>query len=384
MKDVLTLTINGRRFEGWTAARVSRGVDRMATDFVLETTQRWTEESQPWRIDVYDPCVIAIDGETLMTGYVDEVAPRLDADTHRIHVVGRSKTQDLIDCRPDVAGGQFAGYSLAAIARTITGLFNIGLFDYSDGLADNTFSTVAIQRSETAFGFLERLGRLSGVLLSDDVNGNLVLTTAGTTRAPGAIRMGQNALSMSARLAGRDRFSQYIVKAQTPIGGGTVGGIDWSGLGGTPAPTPALAPTVNVNAKAVALDAGVPRFRPRVYVAEGALQGAALQTRANWLAARSFGLGTVAEVVLAGWRQQNGALWTPNQIIAVDLPPLGVNQDLLIIQVVFALDQRGRTTELRLAPISAFTPDPGAVKLHKGRHARAGGSVDWTGMGTAR
>ena len=47
-------------------------------------------------------------------------------------------------------------------------------------------------------------------------------------------------------------------------------------------------------------------------------------------------------------------------------------------------NQRGRTTELRLAPISAFTPDPGAVKLHKQRAARAGGSIDWTGMGTAQ
>ena len=374
--DLLTLTINGRDYSGWTGARVSRGIDRLATDFVVDTTQRWTGQNVPWRIDVFDACVVAIDGVPLLTGYVEEVAPRISEGQHGVQIAGRSKVADLIDCRPDIAGGQFTGYSLAAIARAVAALFGVGVIDQSNGLADNQFSDVTIQRGETAFLFLERLGRLSGVLLSDDVSGNLVLTTAGSSHAAGALEEGKNILTASARLNGRRRFSTYIVKGQTPIGGGNAGIVN--------SPSGAVnqsAPTVQVNVTARATDAGVPRFRPYVYLAESALQGAAMQVRANWLAQMSWGRATEAEVSLAGWRQPNGQLWTPNEIISTTLPTLGVTQDLLIAQVTFVLSETGgRQTMLRLAPVAAYTPDPGAVKLHR-RKKGAGGSRDWAGAG---
>ena len=60
---------------------------------------------------------------------------------------------------------------------------------------------------------------------------------------------------------------------------------------------------------------------------------------------------------------------------------LGVYQDLLIARVEFSLNASGgRTTALHVAPLEAYTPDPGQVKLHKHR-GRGGNCPCWTGAG---
>lgn len=377
--DILTLTVNGREYAGWEMARVARGIDRLATDFMVQVSQRWAGQDQPWRIDVFDECALAIDGQVLLTGYVDDVRPQIMPRFHTVQIVGRSKTEDLIDCAPDIAGGQFSGYSLAAIARAVAGPFGIGVIDQSNGLSANTFADATLQRGETAFTFLERLGRLSGVLLTDDENGNLVLATVGSARAAGRLLEGENISAATATLTGRHRFSQYIVKGQHALGVG--GSQSWGGAGGTGAPAAAPA-VVATQQRAVAYDYGVPRFRPRVFLAESMLTGQGLQRRADWLAQFNFGRATMAEITLAGWRQPDGSLWTPNQIVPVDAPALGVQQDLLVAEVTTVLSPfEGRETILRVAPVEAFTPDPGEVKLHKTKGRGRGGSVSWTGAG---
>jgi hypothetical protein len=42
-----------------------------------------------------------------------------------VRITGCSKTEDIVDCTPDIRGGQFAGYKLDAIARAIASLFKI-------------------------------------------------------------------------------------------------------------------------------------------------------------------------------------------------------------------------------------------------------------------
>ena len=50
-------------------------------------------------------------GGILLTGYIDDYLLDVEADRHAVRVTGRSRTEDTVDCRPDTAGGQFAGYS---------------------------------------------------------------------------------------------------------------------------------------------------------------------------------------------------------------------------------------------------------------------------------
>jgi prophage tail gpP-like protein len=367
--DILTLTINGRLYSGWKAIRVSRGIDRCVSDFHFEVSERWTGQSTPWQILPFAACTVAIDGAPIITGYVDDYAPKIGPTEHNTEITGRSKTVDLLECTSDIPGGQFSGYSFAAIARAVAAQYGIGVVVQADAANTATFADTQKERCETDFSFLERLGRLSGVLLSDDESGNLVLTTAGSARATGNLVEGQNIQSGSANLTSKGRFSVYIVKGQHGLG--VAGAAGWSTAAGT----------VQTQMQVMATDTGVPRYRPKVILAESQMTQAGMQQRANWLKQAAYGKATRADITVAGWRQPDGTLWTVNQLVAVTSPTLGVDQDLLIARVEFGLNETaGRTTTLHVGPVEGFTPDPGQVRLHK-KKGKGGNCPCWTGAG---
>ena len=62
---------------------------------------------------------------------------------------------------------------------------------------------------------------------------------------------------------------------------------------------------------------------------------------------------------------------------------MSVDQDLLAARWQISLDDRGgHLTTLELGPIEGYTPDPGQVKLHRGRKGKKGhGGIDWGSFG---
>jgi prophage tail gpP-like protein len=384
--DVLTLLIGGVPYSGWTEIRVSRGLTKCVTDFDIAVSERWSGQDEPWKILPFVPCQIMMGDDPLLTGYVDVYSPQITATSHAVRVKGRSKTQDLVECSPDIPSGQFSGYALAAIARSLCALFGIGVIVQTDQ-ANQVVANAQIERCETAWTFLERLCRLAGVLATDDANGNLVLTVAGATRSSGRLVEGETMRTAQATLSSAKRFSDYIVKGQARIGGGGGGTIDsYGGLGGIAATTPtAPSGAVQTQMRGTAHDSSVPRYRPHVSIAESQLSPAQMQERANWQMIYAYGQSTKATIGVQGWRQPDGTLWAINQMIGVTSKTLGVDQDLLVVETKFALDDRGgHITELLVGPVEGYTPDPGQVKLRKkrGRKGRGGGSgVNWTGFG---
>ena len=75
---------------------------------------------------------------------------------------------------------------------------------------------VQVQQGETCFALVERLSRLQALLVTDDADGNLILTRAGTGRASASLRHGENILTANADLDHSKRFSEVLVKAQRP------------------------------------------------------------------------------------------------------------------------------------------------------------------------
>jgi prophage tail gpP-like protein len=375
--DQLTLTVGGMIYAGWKEIVVSRHIDHMASGFSIGLTERWAGQNQPWPIMPFAPCTIKIGNDLVLTGYVDGPAPGFTRASHTVTVSGRSKTSDLLDCTPDIKSGQFKGYTLEQIARAVCQLFSIDVLVQTP--ATQIFPDATLQRCETAFAFLERLARLAGVLLTDDSMGRLVLTTAGTARATTRLVEGQNIEAGSAKLDGRRRFSQYIVKGQHAL---AAAAANWGGAGGTGSASSAAAGPVIVDMKAVALDTAVPRYRPKVTLAEAQLDQAGMQRRASWERNYAFGRATEADITVQGWRQVDGTLWAINQLVPVTSPWLQIDQDLLIAGTTFKLDDSGgRTTALRLGPIEGFTPDPGQVKLHAKRGKKGKTAPNWDGAG---
>lgn len=379
--DLVTLLINGMVYGGWKEISIERGVDRCVSTFNLAVSERWAGQSQPWQIMPFSAVQVFVGADLMLTGYVAAYVPSWDPKSHGVRVTGHSKTIDLVQCNPDIKSGQFSGFTVAAIARSICALFGINVVVQTD-LANQVVENTNLQRSETAFAFLERLGRLSGVLMCDDPNGNLVLATAGSVKASSTLVQGQNIMSANAMINVDKRHSIYIVKGQASIGHGAT--PTYNGLGGISAPA---APTgaVQTQMRATATDSDVPRYRPKVTLGESQLTLAQMRARANWQKQFAYGQATKATIIVPGFRQADGTLWTINQIVACTVPWLEIDADLLVAKVKFSLDEKasGHRTELMLGPVEGYTPDPGEVKLHKGKKGGKGkgGGINWSGLG---
>ncbi len=375
----ITLTIGGKVYGDWMEMSVERAIDRMKSAFTIGVNDRRTSSTQLWQITPFSACTVAIGKDVVLTGYVEAYEGEIDARSHRVTVTGGSQTMDLVDCSPDIPSGQFKGYTLEQIARAICKPFGINVVVQTN--ATQVFPDATIQRTEKCFAFLERLGRLAGVLLTDDEHGNLVLTTAGSTRATSAIVQGQNLLRGTCKLDASKRFSRYVVKGQTAIGSAS---SNWGGAGGFGSPGGAVPAAVVTNLQAVATDSGVPRYRPHTGMAEAQLDAAGMQRRATWERNYAQGRATSARLTVSGWRQADGTLWKENTIVSVTAPFAQIDQDLLIARVRYTVSPTtGKRTELEVGPISGYTPDPGQVKTPHRKGKKGKTAPDWDGAGNS-
>jgi prophage tail gpP-like protein len=346
MSDEVRLLIGGQEYTGWNEIRISRSLKECASSFDIAVSERWAgvDGGGAWQIKPFDKAMVYIDDDIVLTGYVESYLPSYEAADHSVRITGRSLTCDLVDCMPDVGKGQFSGYKLDAIANTICGYFGINVkveCDVGDPLTD-----AMIEKTETAFSFLEKLARLRSVLLTDDAQGNLVIAQAGSSGSASALVQGQNILAAKATLSGNMRFRDYVCLSQAPV---SQDGSD-----------------AQLQVKGTASDGGCPRNRRFAEMSEHPATQPQADARAKWRAKHNFGYSTKASITVAGWRQAKpsggpgGALWETNYLVPVHSPFLAIDRQLLVGKVEFQLDdQGGRRTVVTVAPQDAFTPEPG-------------------------
>lgn len=337
----ITLTVNGEAHGGWKTARVTRSLDHAAGDFSLTISERWPGQIAPKAIRPGDACVVAVNGQAVITGWVDDVQPKYDATTHEVTFVGRSRTNDLVDCSAIHSPGQWRGLKLEAIAAELAAPFKVSVVaEVSTGAPFPSFS---VQQGETVFEAIERMTRMRGVIVTDDNLGNLVITRARRGRASGTLRHrrengdANNILSGTGTFNVQSRFSHYLVKGQSP------GSDNWHGEKASGAKSE------------VVTDGNIGRYRPLLLVAEASADGVSATDRARWERARRGGKSVALEYRVQGWTQDgSGSLWVPNQLVAVEDDFLGVWGALLVAQVTYEIGASGTTTTMRLHPPEAF------------------------------
>jgi prophage tail gpP-like protein len=342
----LILQVNGRKYGGWQSVRVVLGMEQIAGTFELSVSERWPGQPEAWPILPGDACQVLIGDQPVITGYVDDVAPDYDKESHSVRISGRDRTGDLVDCSAMHKSGQWAGVTLDRIAADLCAPFGVKVSLQTDVGAK--FGKFALQEAETAFEALDRAAKMRGVLLMSDGKGGLVITRAGSQRIGTALVKGQNVERGSGQFSHKDRFSKYIIKGQTP-------GHDDS------------TPEHNAQTKATAEDNAVRRYRPLIVIAEQG-DNSTYTDRAKW--ERNVRAGKASRVTypVSGWQHTNG-LWLPNRLAQVKDDFLGVDGDLLLAQVAFILDESGSRAELELCRKEAFDlvalPEKGKMKKGK-------------------
>lgn len=349
----VTLSVAGMDYAGWKGVEISAGIERQARDFTLSITWRWPGQQVEVPIRQGDRCELRIGADLVLTGYVFATPIRYDASSITLSVSGRSLTADLVDCSAINRPGQWRGQSVQRIVTALAEPYGVTVISDTPetaSLADHT-----IEPGETVFESIDRLLTLSRLLSADDAEGRVVILRPGSAgRAVDKLELGKNVLTGDAGLDFSGVFSKYRILGQQS-------GTD-EAFGATAA-----------EVQAEVSDNRIARRRELVIQQSGQLTPALARDRANWERGNRIGRALAVTYKVQGWRQSNGALWTPNLVVRVVDPLIGLDRDMLISEVQYSLSDSGTVVTITVAPPDGFEPEPADPlkkrKVKKGRKA---------------
>jgi prophage tail gpP-like protein len=336
--DDVSLVIKGQAWSGWTDVRVTRGIERLPSDFEVHLTE-FAPNERSIQILRGDSVEVLIGLDLVLTGYVDRIIRGYDARSHTVTITGRSKCADLVDCAAEWPRGQIVGSSVLEIAEKLARPYGIEVT--ATGAVGPPIPQFNLSRGETPFQIIERLCRFGQLLAYDDPDGDLVLSAVQTTLAASGFREGVNVLRASFAATMDQRFSEYLAYVQS------METLDDIGRGG--------------DLQATVTDTLVPRHRRRILISEtsGSIGWQIAQQRAGWEAQRRRGRSTVVQISTDSWRDRSGRLYSPNTVALVELPSLNIpSAKLTIGEVTYRSGSGGTQCDLTLMPSESFTPQP--------------------------
>ena len=336
------LFVNGKIYTGWIEVSISRAINAVAGSFDISVSNNWADETKGWIISPLDECIIKIDGQEIITGFVDQISSSFDGNSRTIRISGRDKTGNLVDCSY-VGPASINNVSIASLINKVIEKF--GLTFVSEINLPTKVDDFKVQQGESVFTFLERVLRVRGLMLSSNPNGELVVSKIGEKRSSSSLEEGVNVLTCSFDFNGSNRFSKYIVKGQSS------GNDEFE-----ESETNQVFATFDDNE--------VKQYRPLIIIAEGNVSNASALTRAKWECINRASKSSVLKVSVKGWKKENGDLWAVNEIVNFKSKYFGFDIDLLISSINYKQDsQNGTICEMTLErPDSYSTYDKPAKK----------------------
>lgn len=348
----VSLLINNRLYGGWLSATVELSIEALAGKFNLAVTNRWAGQENAVVIKPGDACVLYIDGETIITGYVDIVNITFDSNNISIQIIGRDKAADLIDCASIEGTGQYKNLKLEQIVTRLCQPFGINVS--ADVDTGDPFKTFNVEQGSTAYESIYKLCTARQCLAVSDGVGGIVITRAGSSQASSSLIEGSNIKGANVSYDNSQRYNQYLVKGQ-------VQGTDQLDIDSI---------TGNL---AIARDSGVVRYRPLVVVADGQASKQDCASRANWELNTRIGRSRRFAVNVVGWQQENGNIWRLNQLVFTRSATLGVYDQLLIAGITFSVNESGQVTTLTLTARDAYlTMQTDAVDIEANPYMNTG------------
>lgn len=347
---MITIEINGAKFEGFEDISVSKNIETISGAFSFAAT---SDNVTTFPIKRSDACKVFIGNDPVINGYVDSVGVRYDASSHSISVNGRDRTEDIIDSTVTGKKQFTAPTTLEQIISTTlsgNGLSDIAVINEAGAIETFPESTsYSSAFGQTVFEFIETYARKRQVLLTTNGNGDLVIARSGTTSAITSLQNklnGQfnNILSGSITYRSSDLFNKYVVQSQQNPGAASFG-ADISNAN-------------VVSQSGQALDSSIRASRQLEITSNSSDTNVDLTNLAIWNANLRRARSTVFSVVVQGFFQdaEQTRLWKPNELVKVDDDFADVNATLLVQSVEYNLSlSGGSTTIINLVPRDSYT-----------------------------
>ncbi|WP_237387337.1 phage baseplate assembly protein [Xenorhabdus sp. Sc-CR9] len=341
----LSLVIDGKTIYGWDSVRVTRGIERLPSDFELTLMDYYPGSHEKQLVESGQPCQVLLGDDPVITGYVDIWNSSINKSTHQIRVTGRSKCQDLVDCSAKWPQNVISSATALQIAQKLAQWYGIEVT--SDVTDMQSVPQFTLNWGESSQEVIDRITRWSALLYYDIPDGNLFLTRVGDTVAASGVEQGKNIELADYQSSMHERFSEY---SGLSLSVNTLNEL--SNGDGYQAVT--IAQSKDPEAEKM-------RYRNFVTIIESTLSTWGRQQESiNWEMNRRYGRSQTLKCLVDSWRDISGSLWQPNTLIPIHLPVFGLESEQWLLSEVSYVRNRddGTRAELTLMPPAAFAVQP--------------------------
>lgn len=168
--DELYLEVRARALHGWDRIRITRGIERMPSDFDISIMEYYPGGEQQW-VSPGDPCIVKLGEDIVITGYVDRCCSSIRTNQHQIRVTGRGKCQDLVDCSAEWESNVMTGLDALGMSQRLAAPYDIHVTTDVTGL--QAAPQLTINWGESPQEIIDRVCRWSALLAYDLPDGNL-------------------------------------------------------------------------------------------------------------------------------------------------------------------------------------------------------------------
>ena len=329
------LSLNNKRFDGWSEASIVRSLDSLAHSFTL------SYNGLPRAIDarVGSICHLTLGPHRLVTGHVNQIDVSVQAGYASTSCSGRSKAGDLVDCAAIHKTGQWLKKNMFQIVTDLCAPFLITVTAEPEIKNDPfKFDRFELDEGERVYDAMERLLRATGTIAVSQADGSIRLMRV--TRSSG-LRATQLPAHLTTRRqythTEQDQYSVYKLRNQT--------------MRANAEESPRHAALEKFEIK----DETVTRYRPYVLNSNTHARVEELKTQATWERNVRHGKALSVTYTLPGGLAPDGKPWEPGIFVGVQDADLGINEILLLVNVEFRVSNTELETSLVLSLPEAYS-----------------------------
>lgn len=361
---MITLEVNGIEYQGFTEIGASRSFLSVPGSFSFTATTNPNDVTS-FPIKVGDACRVLIDGKAFITGHIDTTKTEHDESAHQISVQGSSKLSDLVDSTMDgryqIVGPMPLKTALEKIIE-LTGA-DVKVFEYiSPGDPVEEFTkdeNLSGKLGEPVWAFMVELAIKKQVLITEDGNGNVIITRGSGFRVSDKFIKEPNGelnniLSSSCNRTQRQLYNTYTVLSQDDSA--SLASIDFD-------KQESLEAAVNKNAQYV--DDKIRKSRLNCIVAEKSSSFNECEARAIWQSNVSNVQSFSYQCDHYGFTTQSGVMIEPGMTAHVNDVYNQVNSDLIVDEVSISYTERGGS----IASIKWLMPNAFTLQAEKPRES---------------
>jgi prophage tail gpP-like protein len=297
-----------------------------------------------------ESCKVIIEGEKVITGTIEVVDIDWDSKSHVIVVSGRGRCADFADSYIDNISDLSAANTLVdVIQKVVDSIPDLNL-KVKTNVAQSSFNKaedlLSPAVSENCFDYADSVCRRKQVLITEDVNGDILLTRSSNDVYPDLIKQvvgadDNNILSAKATYDYSGIFRTYKVKSQsnptTMTLGGKFGVKDIVGNDG------------------LYVDVRNRKGRQFVVVSEQSASNLTAQERAKWEADIRRTRSIKYQATVQGYK--NGSeIWYPNKLVKIIDELCNIDSTMLLVDVEYSSKiEEGTKSILTFVEKGSFT-----------------------------